>query len=107
MHDDTSQLSEILERLTRIEQAVAGIGHNGGPPIDDEMRAPADPLFKPAGAAAYIKTSIVTLERKRRQGRGPDYVKTGGRIFYRKSALDHYLAACTRRGARLRPLKET
>jgi hypothetical protein len=116
MHD-TAELAEILARLTRIEQrfplieeqgkrieeAIAGIGHNGGPPLD-EKPPPAlhDPLLKPDDAAAYIKTSVVTLERKRRKRTGPDYIKTGGRIFYRKSALDRYLAACTRQGSRAR-----
>jgi len=103
MHDDTLQPAEILTRLTRIEEAVAGIGHNDGPPLGDEpLVLPGGPLLKPSDAAPYLKTSTVTLERKRRQGRGPDFVKTGGRVFYRQSALDRYLAACTRRGSRSR-----
>jgi len=102
--DEIPQLNEILERLSRIEQVVAGMGHNGGPPLEDEPppTVPADPLLEPPAAASYIKSSVVTLERKRRGRKGPDYVKTGGRIFYRKSALDRYLLACTRPGLRTR-----
>jgi len=100
---DPSSLAEIVKRLIRIEAAVAGIGHNGGPPLDDEPPPfPDDPLLKPPKAAAYVNSSVVTLERKRRKGEGPDYVKTGGRIFYRQSALDRYLHMCTRRGTRSR-----
>ena len=105
--DDSNPFAEILERLTRIEVAVAGIGHNGGPPLEDEPPlVPDDPLLKPDDAAAYIKSSVVTLERKRRGRGGPDYIKTGGRIFYRKSALDRYLTACTRSGLRTRASSE-
>jgi hypothetical protein len=101
MNGDT--FAEILERLTRIEEAIARVGHNGGPPLDDEPPpVPDDPLLRPADAAVYIKSSEVTLERKRRKRTGPDYIKTGGRIFYRQSALDRYLAACTRPGSRVR-----
>jgi hypothetical protein len=100
--NDGNSFAEILKRLTRIEEAVAGIGHNGGPPLDDDSPSPEDPLLKPGDAATYLKTSEVTLERKRRKRTGPDYIKTGGRIFYRQSALDRYLAACTRPGSRVR-----
>ena len=99
MHDDNPHLVEILERLTRIEEYVAG-----GPPRDDELAAPDDPLLKPTDAADYVQSSAVTLERKRREGGGPDFIKTGGRIFYRKSALDRYLVACTRQGTRARTM---
>jgi hypothetical protein len=34
------KLADILERLERVETALAGIGHNDGPPIDDRPVAP-------------------------------------------------------------------
>jgi hypothetical protein len=38
----TDKLADILERLERVEAAVAGIGHNGGPALGDPP-APSDP----------------------------------------------------------------
>jgi hypothetical protein len=38
----TDKLADILERLERVEAAVAGIGHNGGPALDDPP-GPSDP----------------------------------------------------------------
>ena len=35
-----SKIAEVLERLERVEAAVAGIGHNGGPPLDDDEPLP-------------------------------------------------------------------
>lgn len=32
---DLDKTAEILERLQRVEAAVAGIGHNAGPPLDE------------------------------------------------------------------------
>ena len=39
----TDNLADILERLERVEAAVAAIGHNGGPPLDDHVPPPSDP----------------------------------------------------------------
>jgi len=56
-----------------------------------------DPLFDTFDAAAYLGTSIPTLERWRRLGTGPDWVKMSGIVRYRKSCLDSHIDECTRR----------
>jgi hypothetical protein len=58
-----------------------------------------DPLFDTAGAARYLceddPPSIVTMERWRRIGIGPAFVRMGGIVRYRRSALDAHIVACT------------
>ncbi|RFF50168.1 helix-turn-helix transcriptional regulator [Xanthomonas campestris] len=44
-------------------------------------------------AAKYLGFSHSTLEKMRHEGRGPRYVKLGGRVFYRKADLDAYVEA--------------
>jgi len=44
-------------------------------------------------AAAHLGLSKSTLEKMRIEGRGPRYLKLGGRCFYRRSDLDAYLEA--------------
>ncbi|PZU29897.1 MAG: hypothetical protein DI584_01415 [Stenotrophomonas sp.] len=44
-------------------------------------------------AAAHLGLSKSTLEKMRVEGRGPRYLKLGGRCFYRRSDLDAYLEA--------------
>jgi hypothetical protein len=61
-----------------------------------------DPLFDTPAAANYLNASVPTLERHRRFGTGPDWVKMGGLVRYRKSALDRHIDECTRRPRRNR-----
>lgn len=44
-------------------------------------------------AAHYLGISKSTLEKMRIVGRGPRYLKLGGRCFYRRADLDAYLEA--------------
>lgn len=44
-------------------------------------------------AAKYLGLSKSTLEKMRMEGRGPRYLKLGGRCFYRRTDLDAYLEA--------------
>lgn len=44
-------------------------------------------------AAKYLGFSHSTLEKMRHEGRGPRYVKLGGRVFYRRADLDAYIEA--------------
>lgn len=48
--------------------------------------------MKVHAASAYIGLSVSSLNKMRHEGRGPRYLKIGGRIFYRRSDLDLYLA---------------
>ena len=36
-----SKITEVLERLAALEAVVAEIGHNGGPPLDDDEPLPS------------------------------------------------------------------
>lgn len=45
-------------------------------------------------SARYLDLKTQTLCNWRCQRRGPVYHKVGGRIIYRKSDLDKFLAAC-------------
>lgn len=49
--------------------------------------------MKPDKASEYLGCSQMTLARMRHEGRGPRYVKLGGRVFYRKADLDAYVEA--------------
>jgi predicted DNA-binding transcriptional regulator AlpA len=40
-----------------------------------------------------------TIRHWRHVGTGPDWVKFGGAVRYRKSAVDSWIAACEQRGA--------
>ncbi|HYG05320.1 MAG TPA: helix-turn-helix domain-containing protein [Stenotrophomonas sp.] len=42
-------------------------------------------------AAERLGLSRSTLEKMRHTGRGPRYVKLGGRVFYRRVDLDAYI----------------
>jgi len=55
------------------------------PPSLDRLKGPA--------AAAYLGLSVSTLEKMRMEGRGPRYLKLGGRCFYRRTDLDAYMEA--------------
>jgi len=44
-------------------------------------------------AARYLGLSKSTLDKMRVEGRGPRYLKIGGRVFYRPADLDAYIEA--------------
>lgn len=48
-------------------------------------------VWKTPEAAAYVGLSKPTLERFRITGEGPDFVKLGGAVRYRKDDLDRWL----------------
>jgi hypothetical protein len=56
------------------------------------------PLFTTKESAAYRKCSIRKQDRERADGRGPPYIRIDGRIFYRRSDVDAFLAAHVRGG---------
>lgn len=60
-------------------------------PISDSMR-----LVDTRGAADVLQLNERTLENWRTYGRGPRYVKIGGRVRYRVSDLLSYLDESTR-----------
>lgn len=46
------------------------------------------------GAASYLGCSQSLLTKLRVAGKGPRYIKRGGRVFYEKSDLDAYDKTC-------------
>jgi predicted DNA-binding transcriptional regulator AlpA len=66
----SDQLREILDRLAGLEQAVATIGHNGGPPLDESESAPLltsaeDALLPTSAVAKRYGVSQRTIARWR------------------------------------------
>jgi hypothetical protein len=55
-------------------------------------------LFTAKESAAYRRCSVRKLDRERAEGRGPAYVRIDGRIFYRRSDVDRFIAAHVRGG---------
>jgi hypothetical protein len=53
----------------------------------------ADHLLRPTKAAAIkLNISEATLNTWRSRGRGPKYVKIGGKVFYRDEDLDEFIS---------------
>ncbi len=50
-----------------------------------------DPILSVSQTAEYLGSSSSTLAKQRMRGDGPEYIKLGNRIRYRKSALDLYV----------------
>ncbi len=48
-------------------------------------------IFKTNEAADYVRLGKPTLERYRITGDGPNYLKLGGAVRYRKADLDSWL----------------
>lgn len=44
-------------------------------------------------AAMYLGLSVSTLDTMRSKGRGPRYLRIGGRVYYRRGDLDQYIEA--------------
>jgi hypothetical protein len=63
-----SKIAEVLERLDVLEAAIAKIGHNRGPSLDDEEELPPPPKHKPVliadrRVAERYDVVVRTLER--------------------------------------------
>lgn len=63
------------------------------------------PYLTSREAAAYLRTSVPTLERWRAAGVGPRFTRCGQRILYHRQDLDAWLAN-QRTDFALRPLPE-
>jgi hypothetical protein len=54
---------------------------------------PETELLTPQEIANYRRCSTRKLDRERAEGRGPAYIRIDGRIFYRRSDVDRFIAA--------------
>jgi hypothetical protein len=50
------------------------------------------PIFDESAASRYLHLSPSTLRAWRNQGRGPNWVRAGRRVLYRREDIDRYLA---------------
>lgn len=50
-------------------------------------------LLTPKETAEYRRCSLRKLDRERAEGRGPAYIRIDGRIFYRRTDVDRFIAA--------------
>ena len=69
------------------QSAPAAIGHNGGPATIDP-----DELIDAIEAARLLRQKPQTLAAWRCENRGPQYVKIGRSIFYRRLSIGIFLA---------------
>jgi len=58
-------------------------------------------ILTPKESAAYRRCSERKQDRERAEGRGPAYVRIDGRIFYRRSDVDRFIAAHVCGGERM------
>lgn len=57
-----------------------------------EQPSPDLGMLTEQGAARWLEMPLQRLQRMRRAGTGPAYIKTGRIIRYRRSTLDRWLA---------------
>jgi hypothetical protein len=55
-----------------------------------------DPLLTPKEAAKDLKKSVSFLAKARMNGTGPEFIKLGRSVLYRRSALEAYKDTRTR-----------
>jgi hypothetical protein len=79
-HFDAQQFSAYLNRHP---QQIAG---------DEMQNDTINKLYTPAEAAPRLSVSPATLNSWRCRGKGPHYVKLGGKIFYRQADIDDFIA---------------
>jgi len=57
---------------------------------------PPETLLTAPETAQYLRCSLRTLDRERADGRGIPYVRIGGRIRYRRTDVEAFIAAHVR-----------
>ena len=67
--------------------------------IKNPRNPASEDLFSTDSAVRYLRGTIArqTLAKRRCEGRPPEFLKIGRKVFYRRSALDAFLNSCERR----------
>jgi predicted DNA-binding transcriptional regulator AlpA len=55
-------------------------------------------LLTPPQLAEHLNVPVQSLAQMRYEGKGPKYIKIGGRVRYRSSEVAAWLDECTRSG---------
>jgi len=63
------------------------------PASTDHSRGADDTLLDKFELSKMLRVKIGTLAKWRMDGRGPPFVKLGRCVFYRRSAVEHFIAA--------------
>lgn len=58
----------------------------------------ADGLIDPKATASYLGVSVMTLADFRSKGVGPNYIKVGRCVRYRRSDIEAWLVSRTKQG---------
>src|SRR5262245_11985130 len=77
-----------------VAPAVHGISSDGDVASQDRMGSCCSTIYlvKPTEAAPALGIAVQTLARGRCEGSGPRFVRVGGRIAYRPSDIEAWLA---------------
>jgi len=86
--------SPIADTLTRygLGGELAGLGHNGGPPLDGDA-SKISGFITEHQLARQLGLTLSTIRRWRRQRYGPQAVTIGRRFYYREDAAQTFAAA--------------
>lgn len=60
---------------------------------------PQDDLLSETDAAAMLRQKPRTLTIWRSRGKGPNYIKLGRSVFYRRKVIIDFIASCEREAA--------
>jgi hypothetical protein len=63
------------------------------------MQTDENELLSEIEAAAMLRQQPRTLTVWRSRGKGPDFIKLGRSVFYRRQVVLDYIASCERRAA--------
>lgn len=84
------------ESMIPREVSVEPSSPAASPSTDNEcpIKAPLlSDILLPPQAAAYVGLAVPTLAKMRCWGDGPEFMKLGRKVVYRRAALDAWLAA--------------
>jgi hypothetical protein len=83
-------ISTNIDEYLGSASARALIGHNGGPPLEDESKIPG--WITEAQFARQLGLSIATVRRWRRRRYGPPWVKIGRKDYTQANAAADFAA---------------